>query len=94
MCIRGWKGRRTACKGPAPGAGNEGPSFSRTSLWQAHWRATTHLGDFERHTVLLAQLLQLRQHAVGDHGRALGIQAVHHALRNHKIRFNVRGKQR
>ena len=43
--------------------------------------ALAHLGNLERHAVLLPQLLQLGHHAVGDHGGALGVQAVHHALR-------------
>lgn len=35
------------------------------------------LGDAQGHPVLLAQLLQLRHHAVGDDGDALGQQAIH-----------------
>jgi hypothetical protein len=38
------------------------------------------LGDLEGHAVLLPELFQLGHHAVGDAGRALGEQTLHHAL--------------
>lgn len=36
--------------------------------------------DLERNAVLGAQLLQLCKHALGDHGYALCVEAVHHPL--------------
>ena len=42
-------------------------------------RKRPHLGHLERDAILLAQLLQLSDDAVCDAGRALRIQAVHHA---------------
>ena len=38
------------------------------------------LGDLQGDPVFWAQLFQFGQDAVGDAGRALGVQAVHHAL--------------
>eukprot|EP00195_Chlamydomonas_chlamydogama_P014717 CAMPEP_0202902390 /NCGR_PEP_ID=MMETSP1392-20130828/16825_1 /ASSEMBLY_ACC=CAM_ASM_000868 /TAXON_ID=225041 /ORGANISM="Chlamydomonas chlamydogama, Strain SAG 11-48b" /LENGTH=193 /DNA_ID=CAMNT_0049589145 /DNA_START=745 /DNA_END=1326 /DNA_ORIENTATION=- len=46
------------------------------------------LGHFERHPVLLPQLLQLRHDTVRDAWFALGVQAVHHAAHQVNLVFN------
>ena len=52
-------------------------------------RDSPHLGDFERDAVLLAQLLQLGDDAVRDAGRALRVQAVHHARHQVDLRTHA-----
>lgn len=80
VCIRALVGARDALH---PGVLECMPlCVSRGDIYWAH------LGNLQRHLVLLAQLLQLGHDAIRDAGKALGIQAVDHAL--HKV--NLRGR--
>jgi len=61
--------------------------FQRGQAHAAAAIACTHLGNLESNTVLLAQLLKLSLDAVGDAGRALGIETVQHAF--HKVNLHT-----
>jgi len=61
------------------------------ALVQARQSLESGIGDdAQGQLVLVAQLLQLGTHAVGDIGYALGIQTVHHTL--HNIQFVLNAK--
>ncbi len=64
-------------------------SSERTALYTALFR--TYLGNAKGDSVLVAQLLQLRQHGVADARDALGVQAVHHALHQVDLRNRTEG---
>lgn len=71
---------------PASTSSKPPPLMRQPCSTQSH---SAHLCDLECHPVLLAQLLQLSHDAVCDAGRALGIQAVQHAL--HKVNLQPAG---